>query len=58
MNSWKLRLILIGAINTMIGVILGVTRGFDALILGYIAVSALVTVAGIVWNPKEKAEST
>jgi hypothetical protein len=57
MNTWKLRLIVIGAINAMIGVILGVTRGFDTLILGYIGVGILVTVIGIVLNPKEKSES-
>lgn len=57
MNTWKLRLILIGFINAIIGVIFGVMRGFSELIIGYIGVGILVTVIGIVWNPKEKAES-
>jgi hypothetical protein len=58
MNSWKLRLIVIGFINLIISIIVFFTRPFQLIIIGYMIVSLLVTVAGIVWNPKEKDAST
>ncbi len=58
MNTWKIRLIVIGFINAIIGIIFGFTREFSLLIIGYICVGLLVGVAGVVWNPKEKTEST
>lgn len=58
MNVWKTRLIVIGFINAIIGILFGVMREFSLLIIGYICVGILVTVVGIIWNPKEKAEST
>jgi hypothetical protein len=58
MNTWKLRLILIGFLNLVIGIVFGAMRGYSELIIGYIAVALLVTVAGVIWNPKEKAGSS
>ncbi len=58
MNSWKLRLIAIGFINLIIAIIVGVTRGFSELVIGYVGVALVVTIVGIVWKPKEKTEST
>lgn len=58
MNSWKLRLIIIGFANLLISIAVFFTRPFEWVIVGYICVSLLVTVIGIVWNPKERTEST
>jgi len=58
MNSWKLRLLIIGFINLIISIVVFFTRPFELIIIGYMIVSLLVTVSGIVYNPKEKAEST
>jgi hypothetical protein len=58
MNTWKLRLILIGFINLIIGIVFGAMRGYSELIIGYIGVALLVTIIGILWKPKEKTEST
>jgi uncharacterized membrane protein HdeD (DUF308 family) len=58
MNSWKLRLILIGFINLVIGIAFGATRGYSELIIGYVAVALLVALAGVVRNPKEEVESS
>ncbi|MFX1485099.1 MAG: hypothetical protein ACFFCP_18115 [Promethearchaeota archaeon] len=57
MNSWKLRLLIIGGINLIISIIVFFTRPFELVIIGYMIVSLLVTVAGIVYNPEEEAES-
>ena len=58
MNSWKLRLIVIGFINLIISIVVFFTRPFELIIIGYIIVSLLVTMAGIVYNPKEKVSSS
>ena len=58
MNSWKLRLLIIGFVNLIISIVVFFTRPFELIIIGYMIVSLLVTVAGIVYNPKEKTEST
>jgi len=58
MNTWKLRFLIIGFVNLIISIIVFFTRPFELIIVGYICVSLLVTVIGILWNPKEKAEST
>ncbi|MFW9911667.1 MAG: hypothetical protein ACFFEU_04295 [Candidatus Thorarchaeota archaeon] len=58
MNSWKLRLLVIGFINLIISIIVFFTRPFELIIIGYMIVSLLVTVAGIVYNPKEKDDYT
>jgi len=55
MNVWKARLILIGFINAIIGIVFGFVREFSLIIIGYICVGLLVGIVGIVWNPKEKA---
>jgi len=57
LNSWKLRLLVIGFINLIISIIVFFTRPFELIIIGYMIVSLLVTVAGIVYNPKENVES-
>jgi hypothetical protein len=57
MNSWKLRLIVIGFINLIISIFVFFTRPFELIIVGYIIVSLLVTIVGIVWNPKENAKA-
>jgi hypothetical protein len=57
MNAWKLRLIIIGFANAIIGVAFGALRGYSELIIGYICVGIIVGVIGIVWNPKEKTAS-
>lgn len=44
----KLRIMLIGAINAIIGVVLIHTRGFSDLIMGYILVGVAVFVIGLI----------
>ena len=58
MNSWKLRLLIIGFVNLIISIVVFFTRPFELIIIGYMIVSLLVTVAGIVYNPKEEKESS
>ena len=62
MNTWKLRLIVIGLINFIIGIVVFFIRPdervSEQVIIGYILVSLLITVVGLVWNPKEKTDST
>ena len=58
MNSWKLRLLVIGFINLIISIIVFFTRPFELVIVAYMIVSLLVTVAGIVYNPEEKDDNT
>ena len=57
MNTWKLRFLIIGGINLIISIIVFFTRPFELIIIGYIIVSLLVTVTGIVYNPEEQEES-
>ena len=57
MNSWKLRLLVIGFINLIISIAVFFTRPFELIIIGYMIVSLLVTVAGIVYNPEDKVAS-
>ena len=56
MNNLKLRLLIIGYINLITSIIVFFTRPFELIIIGYMIVSLLVTVAGIVYNPEEKVE--
>ena len=58
MNSWKLRLLIIGFVYLIISIVVFFTRPFELIIIGYMIVSLLVTVAGIVYNPKEEKESS
>ena len=57
MNSWKLRFLIIGSINLIISIIVFFTREFQWIIIGYMIVSLLVTLIGILWTPTENAES-
>ncbi len=57
LNIWKTRLILIGLINAIIAVALGVFRGFSLPIIGLVCVGIILLVVGIVWNPQEKTDS-
>jgi hypothetical protein len=57
MNTWKLRLIVIGFINLIISIFVFFTRPFELIIVGYIIVSLVVTIVGIVWNPKENVKA-
>jgi len=54
MNVWRLRLLLIGAINAIIGIFVGIFRGYSIVVIGYIAVSLVVCLIGLIWKPKEK----
>lgn len=54
MNAWKLRLLLIGAINAIIGISVGIFRGYSIVVIGYIAISIVVCLIGVIWKPKEK----
>ncbi len=58
MNTWKMRLILIGFINAVLAVIVGVLRGFSLPLIGLVCVGMLLIIVGIAWNPKEEADST
>jgi hypothetical protein len=54
MIVWRLRLLLIGAINAIIGIFVGIFRGYSIVVIGYIAVSLVVCLIGLIWKPKEK----
>jgi hypothetical protein len=55
MDSMKLRLILMGCILTVIGVILLVLNGFSAPLVGILIIGIILAVVGIVWKPRKKA---
>jgi len=54
MNVWKLRLLLGGAINAIIAIVLLLFRGVSILIIAYIAFGIIVFLIGLIWKPKEK----
>lgn len=56
MDSMKLRLILMGCILTVTGVILLIRNGFSAPLVGILAVGIVLTVVGVVWKPRKKAD--
>ena len=58
MNDWKLRLIIIGLVNAIIAIVFGFVREFSLPVIGLACVGILLFVIGIVWNPKEKDDST
>lgn len=55
MDSMKLRLILMGCILTVIGVILLIIRGYSASFVGILIIGIVLAVVGVVWNPRKKA---
>jgi ABC-type transport system involved in cytochrome bd biosynthesis fused ATPase/permease subunit len=57
MDNMKLRLILMGCILTVIGVILLVLNGFSAPLVGILVIGIILAVVGIVWTPRKKADS-
>ena len=57
MDSMKLRLILMGCILTVIGVILLVLKGFSAPLVGILVIGVILAVVGFLWKPRDKASS-
>lgn len=57
MDSMKLRLILMGCILTLIGVILLVVRGFSAPLVGILVIGIILAIVGVVWKPRKKADN-
>lgn len=47
MNAMKVRLLVIGGINALIAVALLAARGFSDIFVGYLAVSLVVAVIGL-----------
>jgi hypothetical protein len=50
MNTWSLRLLVIGAINALIALALVAERGFATLYLGYLGVAIVVLAIGALWK--------
>ena len=57
MNSMKLRLIIIGFTLTVLGAFLLNLKRFSSTLLGIPVVGIILTVVGIVWNPRNKADN-
>jgi membrane-bound ClpP family serine protease len=57
MDSMKLRLILMGCILTVIGVILLILHGFSPAFVGILIIGIVLFVVGYVWKPRKKADS-
>jgi Na+-transporting methylmalonyl-CoA/oxaloacetate decarboxylase beta subunit len=53
----KLRLILMGCILTVIGVILLIARGFSAPLVGILVIGILLAAVGVIWKPRKKADN-
>lgn len=57
MNSMKLRLILMGCILIVIGVILFIARGYSAPLVGIIVIGIVLAVIGFLWKPRKNSDS-
>jgi uncharacterized membrane protein YqjE len=56
MDNMKIRLILMGCILTVLGVILLVARRYSVAFVGIIAVGIVLASVGVVWKPRKKAD--
>ena len=58
MDNMKLRLILMGCILTVIGVILLIRNGFSTPLVGILVLGIVLAIVGIVWNPRKHTQSS
>jgi len=56
MDSMKLRLILMGCILTILGMVLLILRGFSAPLVGLLIIGIILALIGILWKPGKKTE--
>jgi uncharacterized membrane protein YqjE len=52
----KIRLILMGCVLTVLGIILLVARSYSVAFVGIIAVVIVLASVGVVWKPRKKAD--
>lgn len=57
MDSMKLRLILMGCILIMIGVILLIVRGYSVPLIGLPVIGIVLAAVGVAWKPRKKADN-
>jgi hypothetical protein len=53
----KLRLILMGCILIVIGVILLIVRGYSAPLIGLPVIGIILAVVGVLWKPRKTADN-
>jgi hypothetical protein len=53
----KLRLILMGCILIMIGVILLIVRGYSVPLIGLPVIGIVLAAVGVAWKPGKKADN-
>ena len=56
MDNMRIRLILMGCILTVLGIILLVARSYSVAFVGIIAVGIVLASVGVVWKPRKKAD--
>ena len=56
MDNMRIRLILMGCILTVLGIILLVARSYSVAFVGIIAVVIVLASVGVVWKPRKKAD--
>ena len=56
MDNMKIRLILMGCVLTVLGIILLVARSYSVAFVGIIAVGIVLASVGVVWKPRKKAD--
>jgi uncharacterized membrane protein YqjE len=56
MDNMKIRLILMGCVLTVLGIILLVARSYSVAFVGIIAVVIVLASVGVVWKPRKKAD--
>ena len=56
MDNMRIRLILMGCVLTVLGIILLVARSYSVAFVGIIAVVIVLASVGVVWKPRKKAD--
>lgn len=57
MDSMKLRLIVMGCILIVIGVILLIVRGYSAPLIGLPVIGIVLFLVGYFWKPRKKTDN-
>ena len=57
MDNMKLRLILMGCILIVLGVILLIVRGYSAPLIVLPVIGVVLAAIGVIWKPRKKTDS-
>jgi uncharacterized membrane protein YqjE len=56
-DGMKLRLIVMGCMLTVLGVVFLVVKDFSTALIGLIAIGVVLAIVGVVWKPRKKPEN-